>query len=441
MYRILIYPFILLLSIIFGIYGGQYQVTIAFLLFYLIGVSCVKMFLKSEISIEVFNYFFFIYGLYLLATHSAFIINPKTDYFLHNDTVGSFYKGTLYTVDKSWSSIFISFFTGRFFSDYPFAQLLFTSLAKISIYFQIEDLRLFLRIQGLWFSCGIISIMAQFFKEYGCSSKEIYKNIFIFGLGSYLILTSSVFTRDVHVAFAYTLLSYLYFKKDVQYVYFKFVLVILLAYGFRPQNGLFALCFPFCYFMKDKINNPLAIIGCVCIVLSAVIAFDVVDVFIKTSTSYRVHTTLETQGGLFSILNSLPFPINALSITVYTLLLPTPFFMYIASPNIGWLGVLSIFMPFITYYTLSILFLSMKGDKETYLYKLFLCFAVLYLMITSFLEPSIRRVFAMLPSLYMVSCIKYNTIFFSVRKRMIQYVLLFILILNVITISYWAINK
>lgn len=404
---------ILFLALVFSLLYTA-NVALGVLLVYFVGLVFTTVFSKKKIVLIIFNMFFLIYGIYLLVTQIVFVSNNLDDYFFHIDASKSFYYQTILYIDTiNWSNLIpVSILI---YPDYPFAQILFSGwwLIGDALGVHYDDMRLFLRIQDLFFSPLILCIIARFLCEIKYDDKRIINLTLLFGLFSYLLITSVIFTRDLHVAFLYTLLGYYTISKtNHRHRYLIFSVLIFLSFGFRIENGIFAFLFPICYYYtKHKFGGASYLL--ISVILTCVLVSGLIPMVLELRDGFNEHTVALNNGGLYNYLNSLPFPLNTSFNAIYSFMFPFPFIQYIQDDHGGILTVTSIISPFlrvIMLYTL-IRYSIIQNNRWV---KLVLYVIFLYIISCSLVEPNLRRLFAVLPTMFML----FSYCFFRLRKEM-----------------------
>lgn len=124
-----------------------------------------------------------------------------------------FYQTELYIDGASWSNLLQHCML--IYPDYPFAQVIFSGwwLIGEQIGVDLSQVRFFLRIQDLFFGPFILSIIALYLRENNFDKVQILRLCLLFGLFSYLLITSVIFSRDLHVAFFLHSSWVLFFKQ------------------------------------------------------------------------------------------------------------------------------------------------------------------------------------------------------------------------------------
>ena len=395
----------MMVGCVYSWYSGQFIIGLTFLIFYIVGMITVYTTFKSKICLIIYGSFFIAYGLLLIVTQYIFIDGTDQGYFVHSDAAFSFFDFAVIQIGpSSWNNFIQSTMMASIYGDYPLFALWINMWKLIGLDWNvsINNLRLFLRIQDLLFAPGVLAILAKYFKEIGFSYKVIINYIIIFGIFSYLFLTSVVFTRDLHVAFFYTCAAYLCLSpNNHRCIYVKFLIIILICSGLRPQNGMFAIVFPLLYYLKNtKPSEKLFFTALIFIAL--IVATGVLDSFLETHDNYTESLESKNQGGLYSKFNALPFPLNFIFNAVYTLLIPLPVTQNLLDDHIQWVGIPSIAMPFINFIIILSIYKYIKKHNGNYRIIYFFLVCLLYILMSSNVEPSIRRTFAVIPALYML---------------------------------------
>lgn len=410
------YFLIILLSIAYSIYSGQIEMTFGFLLIYILGILFVKFVLKPNGSsvFRYYNIFFSIYALLCLLTQIELIHNPYDDFYIHNDAAWSFFSKTVpYLSEISWNNIGEKTYLNPMYSEYPLAELLFVTVAKIGQFLHIIDLRLFLRLQNVLFASLIIPIISDALLKRNRWGKFQKKMVAVFGICSYLYVGSCVFTRDTHVWFFYTLIAYLMVIPNVKLRLIKFVALIFLIVGFRFSNGVMAIIFIIAYYYKPlkQYFGNIAFVILSFLILIAYFYLNFAFEYITSELATFEGNTMDNTGGLFIKLYSLPFPLNTLVMVVYMLFMPLPLQMYISREGCSWFTLPFVLSPYICF---TIIYLVLKYCKQNIMKNdtlpmLILSFFISFVCIV-YGSPDLRRAFACIPSLFMAFCLipEYN---------------------------------
>lgn len=435
-----LYCFILviLLAGAYTLYSDQLFIGIAVLTLFLIGSIGVQLILRNWNRVNIFAVFFIIYCTLLLVSQYMYIQNAS-EYFVHNDAADSFYSNVILTYGPTkWSNLIKDTIFSRLFTDYPIFAFWINlwKLLGLDMGVTFENLRLFLRLQNLIFAPAILTIMAQYLSEIGLSKIKIFKHCCIFGIFSYLYLTSTVFTRDLHVAFFYTLAGYYClspFKHRFRYV--KLIVIALISFGLRPENGMFATIFPIYYYFRNTIPDTKLLMGGLFVIILVTFS-GFFDSFISTLDNYTARTEALNQGGLYAIFNSLPFPLGTLFNIVYSFIMPFPLTMFIADIHIGYLGLPTLAIPFINVIILSTIFQYIKRNKQRYNIIYFFIIIIMYVGLCCSIEPNVRRTFAIIPTMYMLFATVKPYIPTSKYRQIVNYTALFLISINIPAIIY-----
>lgn len=439
---------ILLLGCAYSLYTGQLAVGFTFLLIYIVGLSAVWTFIRNRCSVTIYSLFFLIYGLLMILTQYLFIDGVYLGYFTHSDASGSFYvTATVDVGPNKWDELISGTLFTTFYFDYPLFALWINLWKLIGFDIGITEvnMRLFLRLQDLLFSPGILAIVAKYFQELGWGRKKTIRWCLVFGIFTYLFLTSVVYTRDLHIAFFYTVAGYYCLSpKKHRWIYLKFILIVLLSFGMRPENGMFAVIFPVYYRFRDVAPSvKLIIVGVVFIIL--VVALGYINTFTETMAGFNAYTLERNSGGLYAQILKVPFPFNLIinSYTfnpVYSFIMPFPITMFLNEDTISLFGIPSMAMPFINLIMVFSLIYYIRRRKNDYrtLYFFLICF--LFITMCCTIEPNVRRTFAITPSIYMLYAQIRPRLPKAVNKRIGLRTMAFLLCLNVPAIVYLMIN-
>lgn len=398
---------------------------------------------KNKYSYLIYNWGILIYGLYMLLSHASCISNPTETFFIHNDAYGGFFTNTvLQFKDMSWNSIGDVLFVSSYCNEYPGSGVWFVALAKLADYIGVINLRFFLRMQSFLFGSCIIGMIGDLLFLYGYNKKNVYKSVFGFALFSYLIFSAVIFTRDIHVAFFYTCIGYIYLKPHCKNRILLLFIFALLSALPRPENGLFALLFPVVYLYVNshtKYRSYALAFGVA--IAASILLYDTFISQLDQIEYYHNRTIdVEKKNGLFMIFNNLPFPFNTTFVVVYSMIHPLPFDSYVyqgAENGGGWVAAPSIITPFYWsyFFIISVLLILKKRCMNSKAYFLLLT-CLFYIFLTEFIDPNVRRTFAIYPTIFMV-CILYGGLIAHKNRNNIKYYWWPILLLiNIFSIMY-----
>lgn len=308
-----------------------------------------------------------------------------------------------------WNQLIDETLLSPSYNNYPLASLLFAGLAKIGLWLGIINIRLFLRIHVFLLATLVVAVMAKLLESYEVHKYRIRQLLIPFGMFSYLYLMSACFTRDIHVCFVYSLMAYIYLIRNIQYRALWFLLLTLLATGFRPENGILAVVYIVGYYFQPLHRR----IGPFVYFALAIIVFGLGFVFsemllslTETLNYYHEHTIEFNQGGLFMMIYSLPFPLNQICIVVYQFLLPLPLTFYITNEGGSLLALPFICSPYMMWVMLCAIFVYLnKFFRANIKISLFMILSLVMFWAITAGEPGIRRSFAVIPGLYMAYCL------------------------------------
>lgn len=398
-----------LVPIILSVYIFTTEIIIAanFLFQYTIGLLLIRFFLRPNNNnvYRMYSIFYSIYGLLTLVTQFELIsIIDENHYFVHNDAADAFYPMiTDQSINIRWSEMINSTLFNPLYFNYPLSSLIFSSIGKIGLLLDVENLRLFLRMHEFLFAAFVVALITDIPYKLKAVSNKTNAYIVLFSLCSYLYITSSIFTRDMHACLAYSLLGYIFLLPNCKFRIFWFIVLIAGSAGIRPANGILASLFLFVYYLTDSKNTGIFIIIILCALISSYSLINQLFSFGMDSIEYYSDLTQEnSSGGMFSVIYSLPFPINQILICIYILLLPLPITSYIFGPNESLMNLPFCLSPYIMsiifYSTLYIAIRNIINNKRQK-YFIYLCILLFAAIVIG--SPDLRRAFAPIPCLFM----------------------------------------
>lgn len=387
--------------------------------------------------LNIFNIVFLIFMSYLGITHFVNINDPLVDYFFHNDQI-VFYEDALRIGSLEWSQIIDGSIFNLRYSEYPLFSLLIGLLYKFGNFINVTDLLLFFKMSVVLLASLIPAMIASISNLLNVKYKT--SSFIIFSLFSYILIQSVIFTRDLHVAFFFTLLTYLILVPRTKNRVIKLLFLIIFITGLRIENGLFSFVFLLAHFICQYRVNKYFIYFTLLIAVLAAIYFGayefVTDIFVSTSDvmSHLTSINATNSNSLYLKLAAVPFPLDLIFKFCYTLLMPFPLYIWVAE-DITLL--LSIITPFYWIFILSISMSSFFVKQRTYnvLTLLFIA-CLLFLMLSSYVEPTVRRNFAMYPIIFLYYLSVKNN--FSSKFIKANYYLcsVFIVSLNLLAFAY-----
>lgn len=406
------------------LYTGQSSFAIGCIIQYLCGYFLFYICFRPKhfITWDVYNLFFFIYGLLVVVSHIELIHDPLEDFYVHNDASDAFYPAIVdYVLPCTWMEIPEKSLLNPFFVNYPLPAFLFGIVAKIGTVLGIENLRLFLRFHSVVIGSLTMSVMTNLLVVYKYNNKFIIRYLVPFGLCSYLFITSAVFTRDVHACLAYATAVYICLKPNIRYRPLCFFLVFLLSIGIRPANGLLMLIFPFAFyydFLKKKVGAlGISIIMAVALLIVLIIMSETISEVTEALDHYD-DLTNENTGGLFMKFYSLPFPINTIIIVIYMLMLPLPIDGYIVGNHGTLMNLPFVLSPYIMVVVVCVCGYIVIKAKVRAVIKYTIIASMLAFAITVYGSPDLRRAFCAIPGLYMCYCLTEHQCPYKVKKTM-----------------------
>ena len=377
---------------------------------------------------------FFTYSFFVFISN-CYIDNPLRDYFITSDQI-YFYTESLYLSNFDISEIFERSFTDALFSESPLAIFYFAVLSKFAKFLDVTDILLFQKL-NVAFIASLIPLyvykLAKF--RFGRSKKQV-KQVIAFSLLSPLLILSCQLLRDIHVCFIYTLSFYVLLNQKVNYRYIKFTILVLFAFLFRIESGLFlsTLIFVPLYGYYKRASSVMRIITLI-FTLTLVLLF--FGYFYTAANETIQHYTLKSvesasSGSLGVLLEKLPFPLNILSKTIFAQLLPFPlWFPFQEGASYSYLRIVECFFPFYWIAILYLLFMNIKRiikDGNSVMI-ISLMWAISFLLLCSASEFNTRRLLAVYPIIFF-TYIYYKSIFHLRFSRGLIFSVPFLLLLH-----------
>lgn len=399
--------------IIIGLYGSfSFFTTFSLLIYYCLGLCMLKLLIRpaDDNVLNIYGLFYGIYGVLAVLSQIELIHDPFTDYFIHNDACDSFFSQVVsQRSELRWDNLVEGTLLNPRFSDYPLPMFVFAILSKITNGLDLYNLRFFLRIHIFMMSAIIPALLADLQFRHDILNRKVIKRTIIFGIVSYLYITSTVFTRDIYVCFFYTWIFYEILHPKQTKMPLKFIVLFLLCFGSRPENGLFSLVFIFSYYIynkRDKVNPSVLVVGLLMVGFVFNYLHDALFEAVDTVSRYQTANLHNNSGGLWGKVNALPFPLNYLGMGSYLILMPLPFDMYILGKGNSFLTMPYILSPYLMALIFGVtLWYVFNNHKKNKKYALFIIVAIISFLFISQASPDIRRSFAVIPGLYMLYCL------------------------------------
>ena len=248
--------------------------------------------------------------------------------------------------------------------------------------------------------------------------KKAFKYTLIFVLLSPFHFYSVVFVRDIIVA--------CFFVHAFEIILGKFkithllllVLMIFIVWGIRLYSGIFIICFIFYYILTQFTESRATriIVGSI-VVISIIVALPVIESSdIYSSSTEQLERLQEfdnensSPSGLTRTLKSLPAGIREVSLTMFSQIMPFPFYLQMSRANTistWFMGLLSgsfgIFWYMIWFGFLFMFFVYGGYSKFHFNDYILLVIAVVYLLL-NLSQPDVRRLMAVYPILFYLYC-------------------------------------
>ena len=434
--------FDILLSFTLAVLFIDPRIVLLYFGFKLIGIFYLKYLIQGSDRkvIKIYNVVFIIFMSYLGLTHFVNINDPLTDYFYHNDQF-VFYKDAIRIGLLDWNEFIDGSILNSRYGKYPLFSLFIGLLYKLGSFLQVTDLLLFFKMSvvllGSLIPATISSILNLLNIRFKISS-FIYLSLF-----SYILTQTVVFTRDLSVAFFYTFFVYLILAPKIKWRFLKLIIVMLIITGLRIEFGLFSIVFLLIFLTsKYRINKNFKYF-IIFILAFAAFYFKVFDFFIDTFFVLREYymdytgSTTTSSNSLFLKMANLPFPFNFLFSFFYTVLMPLPIFsLVILEDDLTLLP--SIINPFYLIFVLGVSIWSLFKNRRKYtVLDLLLIASFLCICLSSYVEPNVRRNFAVYPIIFLHYLAVKNNLSVTHKNNIFIFTLLFVFVINIFVYSYF----
>lgn len=349
---------------------------------------------------------FMILGTYALLGHS-YVHDPLSDYFINVDQV-LFYRESLALMGLDTDLLLRSCFSQHRYSESPLAFATFAGLMKSARLLGVSDLLLFVKLNVVFIGSFIPVLIYRIIALYRIPSHYDLRAIFLFVVCSPLLTLAGQMMRDIQVCFLYTWMFF-FMLRGRRWDWFYILLLIIVAYFFRVESGLFALSFwGVVIFRRYHTSSNLVKIS---LIVTGIVAM----VFILPTLFQTMTSTLEgytvrslrfaSEDSLGAQLAHLPFPLNILSKTAFAQLLPFPlWFPFNEDQSYSALRIVECFIPFFWVSVLLSIFYILYFHREVISQEhlLSILIALIFLILTSASEFNTRRLFAVYPILIFI---------------------------------------
>lgn len=411
------------------------QFFVIFVLAFLLVFNKRKRYFTEQIFL--FCSIFFVYILFVLWS-SRYIENPFRDFFISSDQL-FFYRESFYLKNHPIKEIFKIAFTEYRYSELPLIIFYYSVLMKWAQALGVTDLLLFLKVNTAFIGSLIPIFLYKTIRIFNFKG-HILLPILAFAIFSPLLYLSCQILRDIHITLLYTIGVYLIVNDKIRFRLFYLLIIFILVYYLRVENGLFFILFialqQYNNFKKcDAMGKTLILGGLLVLFVLAVIP--AIGVFTQTQQGYSERSLdAASAGSLGAKLMGLPFPISYLSIAVFGQFMPFPVWLPISeSVPYAYLRIIECFQSF---YWLPII-----GGVIIVVYKywkqidpkwlMLVCMALLYVVAVAASELNVRRIFAVYPLLFCV-CMYFKKDFMLNVGRLRKKSIVLIVILHLIYI-------
>jgi hypothetical protein len=226
--------------------------------------------------------------------------------------------------------------------------------------------------------------------------------------------------RDIHICFLYTIIAYFSIKPQQRFRWIILSVFFIITYWIRVENGLFSFAIIsiviYRAYTTGGITQKVFIVGII-----AICAVFILSVLYQTmlSSITRYHERdmiLASSKSLGVQLNRLPFPFNFFSKAFFTQILPFPFWIVFQNgENYVFSRLLEPIFPFLWLPIFLSLFYGFWKYRKQWDADLIIFFfiGVIYILLASYAEPTIRRIMAVYPLLFIVFVI--NNLIFNLK--------------------------
>ena len=359
---------------------------------------------------EDFHLWLIVFSFYLIymTLTNLFVKNPLVDYFVSLDQL-HLYEQTLSLSHESFKYIVDNTF-GYAYIQTPLTYFTYAYILKFAHFIGVTNDLYYLKLTVVFLGSLIFPIMAKIIRYYGYEGKQINKQIILFAILSPILCFSCQIVRDAQICLLFTLMFFVVVKPSLKFRWIWLVLLIVITYFYRYENGLFSLLFVGLLIMKNIYqtksigNKMLLFIGV--LVGVVVLLIYVESVMTETFDAYNARSLENAdEGSLGAKLGQLPFPFNVLGKTAFGQLFPFPCWApLVGGQDYAFLRITECFFPFFWIPVLLSLFYSLVflNKKIPSFFIITILFGFGYIILTSSSAYDTRRVMAAYPMLYSI---------------------------------------
>lgn len=350
---------------------------------------------------------FAFYTVYMTLTN-LFIKNPLEDFFVSVDQL-HLYDQAYYLSSQDFSYIVENTFNFSYIQT-PLTYFVHAYVLKLAHLLRVPNDLYFLKLSVVFIGSLIFPIMVKIVRIYNVKGKNVERNILVFALLSPILCFSCQILRDVHICFLFILMFYIVVHPNLKLRYVWLILLIIITYFLRYENGLFAILFiglALMNYMYQTKNIDIKLLLYVLVFAGLIVLFGYVEsVMNETITSYNARSLDNASERSLGIrLMLLPFPLNILSKTAFGQMLPFPCWEpLMGGENYAFLRVVECFFPFFWIPILLVLFYSLfqLRSKMPQFFTIVILFGFGYIILSSASAFDTRRVMAVYPILYCI---------------------------------------
>lgn len=386
---------------------------------------------------KLWSIIFSVYAVYTIISDS-YVENPLIDFFISRDQL-FFYKSAIDSAQYSFSDIFKACFFNPKYGDLPLSIVWFAYIAKIGQILDVGNILLFEKL-NVAFIGSLISVFIYKIVLFKVNdSYRLYRQILWFALLSPILILSSQLLRDIHICFLYTVMLYFAIKPICKYRYLFLLLLAVIIFFFRVENGLFSVAIimiPLYQTYKEGrfyVKFILILSLLVFIILASSI---ILGEMIGTINKYNERSILAASGDSLGVkLNNLPFPLGNIVKTIFGQLLPFPFWVSMSKDEpYAYLHFVELLFPMYWIAILLNICLNIKRIvKEINCETIMIFISFVYLILCTSGEINTRRFLAVYPIIFCAYIFVINKLNLSFYKY-IYYSIFLILGLHAIYI-------
>lgn len=432
---------IIFLNIIMAIlilgFSSLFAPFIFFLFFLSTGLLLTR---KSRNGNYIFSLFYLIYSVFATSVY-VYKITEGLEFVHAGDQIGFYIQSEQLGSYEHYWTLVLRCFKMVLVNWNGGSALIFGTISYVAKHF-LDGNHFLLHLYAVSFATSfslyfLYKILIKYF-----NSSLAKKYTIIFGFSSYLFYYSGFMLRDVFIALFYMIAIYIYHEEKLKTkTIIKLLLVALLTYSFRNENGIFIGIFIVFYIIKSKLSRKKILFYAFSVLLFISLLGVMITVFNQAQETFEIYDEYTSNrinnldsGSLVKSLKKLPPVVEEISLISFKLISPFPFWSVLEGSiwNLIFvnLSIAGIFSYYINFFIVVALIFYRKKISITKSLK-YLVFIAYLLLVLNIVNLDTRRMFYVYPIIYLFFLVLHSQI---KKKREINQLLIFIY--SLISIAY-----